>query len=239
MIPRTIHCCWFGGPKGALVAHCQASWRRMAPGWRVREWDLAALRTAFGTPTLPPTVEELAAAGDWAYVSDWARWRILTEFGGVYFDCDVELVGSLEGLDGFEWCADETHPLKGRTIAPGSGMGLGRGNALARRMAAALARPPARRALLSARLEEEFPELRERGNREVLGVRRLPPDWFSPVGADGRVRRTERTRGIHHYAMSWAPFRLRVARWLNWHRLGWVTAAALALRRTLGGGGAR
>ena len=35
-------------------------------------------------------------AKKWAFVSDYARFKILYEYGGVYFDTDVEILQSLD-----------------------------------------------------------------------------------------------------------------------------------------------
>ena len=38
MIPKVIHFIWLGGaPKPQVVLKCIESWRRMCPGWELRE----------------------------------------------------------------------------------------------------------------------------------------------------------------------------------------------------------
>lgn len=237
-MPRTIHCCWFGGPKTPLAERCLASWRRFAPGWEIREWNLDDLRRRFASPGFPPFVEAAIRRRAWAFVSDWARFRILAEEGGVYFDCDVELVATIDDLADSDWCATEIHPRAGVIAAPGSGIGLSRAHPVARRLAARyeaasafVARP------VSEWMEAEFPGLVAHSPDALGSVRLLPPDWFSPIDGSGALRRTDATRGIHHYAMSWAPVRLRFARWLCWHGLGTLASALVDLRRAVTGRG--
>lgn len=45
MIPKVIHCFWAQGPKTKLAEKCLASWRKYAPGWEIREWDLEKINT--------------------------------------------------------------------------------------------------------------------------------------------------------------------------------------------------
>lgn len=84
MVPKIIHCCWFGGPKTKLALRCRASWEKYAPDWEIREFQLPE--------SLPTFVVEAVRRKKWAVVSDWARMRALYDFGGVYLDYDVELV---------------------------------------------------------------------------------------------------------------------------------------------------
>ena len=94
MIPRIIHYCWFGKKK--LPKEFQGyidGWKKLCPDFEIREWneknlDINKSRYA----------REAYRAGKWAFVSDYARFRILYEYGGIYLDTDVELIKPLEEL---------------------------------------------------------------------------------------------------------------------------------------------
>ena len=215
MIPKVIHCCWFGGPKTRLAKRCVASWRRFAPDWTIREWgEEAASRL-----DPPQFAAEAMRSRKWAFAADWLRFAALHAEGGVYFDMDVELVAPLcaEG----EFVAGE-YMAGGKVTIGACAMALEKGSAVA---AAMLAHYRAARfetdRTVGERMEEVFAA-------EGASVPVLPPEAFCPIDMDGTMRRTERTVGIHHSAMSWCPLRRRVARWLSWH--GMRPLVELALR---------
>ena len=104
MIPKIIHYCWFGrGEKPELAKKCIASWRKSCPDFEIREWnegncDYLSI----------PFMAEAYAAKKYAFVSDVMRLIVLEQYGGVYFDTDVEVLRDItpllndEGFIGFE-----------------------------------------------------------------------------------------------------------------------------------------
>lgn len=113
MIPKTIHYCWFGGnKKPKLVEKCIQTWRKYLPDWEIREWNDANYdykRSSYA--------EAAYDAGKYAFVSDYARFDILKQYGGVYLDTDVEMVRPIpeEFLQYGIFCALEMDAM----IAPG------------------------------------------------------------------------------------------------------------------------
>lgn len=87
-IPKTIHYCWFGrNPKPSIVLKCIESWKKHLPDYEICEWNednYDYKKTTFS--------REAYSAKKWAFVSDYARFDILNEHGGIYFDTDVELL---------------------------------------------------------------------------------------------------------------------------------------------------
>ncbi|MDR1734735.1 MAG: glycosyl transferase [Oscillospiraceae bacterium] len=93
-IPRIIHYCWFGGnPLPRAYKRYLRGWKRLHPGWEIRRWD----ETNFDV-TQNRFCREAFEAKKWAFVSDYARLKVLYDFGGIYMDTDVEC---LKPLDGF------------------------------------------------------------------------------------------------------------------------------------------
>lgn len=77
MIPKTIHYCWFGGnPKPELVCRCIDSWRRFCPDYEIIEWN----ENNFDVNCIP-YVRDAYAAKKWAFVSDYARLKVVFERG--------------------------------------------------------------------------------------------------------------------------------------------------------------
>lgn len=93
-IPPIIHYCWFGReqmPK-EQAAYLQ-TWRRMCPDYTIMEWnelnyDLNVCRY----------VREAYETGNYAFVSDYVRMDVIYQYGGIYFDTDVELKKSMDWL---------------------------------------------------------------------------------------------------------------------------------------------
>ncbi len=219
MIPKIIHCCWFGGPKTALAKRCLASWRRIAPDWTIREFTLP--------PDLPGFVAGAIKAGKWAMVSDWARMRALYDEGGVYLDFDVELVRPLDDLLDREWCSTEYTTDGGTWLNPGGGIALEKGSAIAKAMLEAYATTP----FDPERQMMPFINERLAAASELHPLALLPPEVLSPIDCAGRMHRTDATRGIHHYSMSWAPWWRRALQWVSWHGGRPVIDAMLRARK--------
>jgi len=92
VIPRIIHYCWFGrGPKPADALKNIEGWRQLHPDFEIIEWNEANFDT-----NVCDYVREAYAQRKFAFVSDYARGLALWQKGGVYLDCDVELVGRLD-----------------------------------------------------------------------------------------------------------------------------------------------
>ena len=206
MIPKIIHCCWFGGPKTKLAERCMASWGKFAPGWEIREWN----RDSVAPLSPPPFAAEALAGGKWAFAADWLRFAALFAHGGVYLDCDVELVAPL--APGGEFIAGQWMPDGAVGLEPAV-MALERGSPVAEHMVEHFRSAPFDCSRTAG--ERLSGVLRE--SRLMLEV--LAPEVFCPIDVDGSMRQTERTVGIHRCAMSWCPLRRRVARWMSWHGL--------------------
>lgn len=87
MIPKIIHYCWFGGKeKPKDVELCIESWKKVMPDYLIMEWNEQNFRIADSNQY----VREAYACKKWAFVSDYVRLVALYEYGGLYFDTDVE-----------------------------------------------------------------------------------------------------------------------------------------------------
>lgn len=94
MIPKIINYCWFGGkPLPRLARRCIASWEEMCPDYEIKRWD----ESNFDVHQ-DPFVSSAYDAKAWAFVSDWARLKIISDNGGVYLDTDVRLLQNLDSL---------------------------------------------------------------------------------------------------------------------------------------------
>ncbi len=122
MIPKVIHYCWFGrNPKPEVIQKCIESWYKYLPDYEIKEWN----EDNFDVNSIPYT-RDAYAAKKWAFVSDYARLKIVYDNGGVYLDTDVLLHdNSIDQLSKYDcWLASEDV----RYIATGLGFGGGKSN---------------------------------------------------------------------------------------------------------------
>ena len=88
MIPKIVHYCWFGkGEKPDKVKECIQSWKDKLPDYQIIEWN----EDNFDVNALKYT-KDAHEAKKYAFVSDVARVKALYEYGGIYFDTDVEVL---------------------------------------------------------------------------------------------------------------------------------------------------
>jgi len=210
---KLIHCCWFSGEKKpALAEKCLASWRRFCPDWEIREWTIERLRDlaagSGGSGRLPQFVEDALKGRKWAFASDWARFAVVAAEGGFYLDLDVELVkpldALLEGGPFFALSADDPP-----WVDPGLGFAAETGD----EVCVAISRKYETMTFDgSCHLSQTCPAI---ANEVILRFperRLVPAAVFNPKGTcAGRVRLTEETVAIHHYAASWFNWKQKLA----------------------------
>lgn len=92
-IPKIIHYCWFGyAPKPYWAEKCINSWKKYCPDYKIIEWN----EDNFDISQCPLYVKQAYNAKKWAFVTDYARLKIVYEIGGIYMDTDVELKKNLD-----------------------------------------------------------------------------------------------------------------------------------------------
>lgn len=230
MIPKKIHYCWFGGkPVDKLGERCIASWRKFFPDYEIIQWnesnfDINCCQYA----------QEAHNAGKWAFVSDYARFKILYDQGGIYFDTDVEVIKSLDDiLDRGNFMGCERSPADGKNdiaVAPGLGMAMIPGMSIAKELledyesSTFLKENGAYDQMtIVHRTTKHLQTHGLKNSSEIQMIAELniyPHDYFCPMDLDtGKINITQNTRAIHHYAASWVSktdlFRGRVYKLLS------------------------
>jgi len=206
-IPKIIHYCWFGGnPKSELILSCLESWKRFFPEYEIREWNESNYdvnKCAF--------VKEAYERGRWAFVSDYVRFDVLEQFGGIYFDTDVEVLREFpEELTGFEAF---TGVESGMYVSPGLVLAARPHFPIVREMLELYEKThfiadgqehPVTVNLRFTGLLEDKGYVRNGQYQEIEGLRVYPAEVFA--GFDTEVMEpdiTENTLCMHHYASSW------------------------------------
>ena len=106
MISKKIHYCWFGGTElPPLAEACLNTWKKLLPEYELIRWDES------NSPN-NDFIKHHLERGNWAFVSDYVRLHALFEYGGIYFDTDIEVVKAFDALldnDGFVAYEDGKH----------------------------------------------------------------------------------------------------------------------------------
>ena len=204
MIPKKIHYCWFGwNPKPALFQRCIASWKKYCPDYEIIEWNEENFDL-----NCCDYVREAYDAKKWAFVTDYARLKIVHDQGGIYLDTDVEVVRSLDDLlgdDAFFGLEDTG------SIATGLGFGAEAGNPVVEAMlqdydGVHFRKPDGSYDLTTCPIRNtaSIAHLLPEEIREVTCIPSAviyPPEWFCPLSADGsQMRKTSNTHSIHWYS---------------------------------------
>ena len=92
MIPKIIHYCWFGpNDFPELEKKCMESWKKMESEYKFMFWN----EDTFDVNSVS-YVKEAYKKGKYACVSEYVRMYALYNYGGIYFDTDVEVVGAID-----------------------------------------------------------------------------------------------------------------------------------------------
>lgn len=215
MIPKVIHYCWFGrNPLPESAVKCIDSWKKFCPGYQIKKWN----EDNFDVNIIPYT-KDAYQAGKYAFVSDYARFWVLYNNGGIYFDVDVEVIKPIDDLveKGPIW-AFEIDGNKGKKPSLAGGLCL-----------ASEKENPYYGIILEEYLHMSFYDktgsissftmnplitrifiekgLKGNGTvEEIDGNYFYPAEYFNPLEpVTGRLKKTANTRSIHWYMASWLP----------------------------------
>lgn len=216
-IPKIIHYCWFGkNPLPNTAIKCIESWKKFFPDYEIKEWN----EDNFDVNVIPYTAQAYAAK-KYAFVSDYARFWILYNYGGLYFDTDVEVIRPMDDIVSkgpFMGCekpyVEGVKPNK-LGVAPGLGLGINAGLGLIKEILDEYETfcfiNTDGSLNLTTIVEYTTNILCKHGLKNtpeiqlVAGCYIYPSDYFSPKNVDTReLAITENTRSIHHYDASWA-----------------------------------
>ena len=206
-IPKIIHYCWFGkNPLPELAQKCIASWRKFLPDYEIKEWN----EDNYDVRKIP-YISQAYDVKKYAFVSDYARFDILYQHGGLYFDTDVEVIKPLDEIL-------KRGAFAGVESAGALNAGLG--------LASPAASPIYKEILDSyrncsfikddgsmdlttvvTRVSDIFKKHGFTDKNEVQKVEDItvyPSEYFCPVNpSTGELKITENTCTIHHYAATW------------------------------------
>lgn len=213
MIPKVIHYCWFGRkPLPRSAKKCIKSWKRFFPDFEIKEWN----EDNFDIDIIPYT-RDAYNAKKYAFVSDYARMWILYNYGGIYFDTDVEIIKPMHNIlntGAFMGC--EINGGNGNiAVNPGLGVAIAPGNEVYSEILRVYSTLSFKRengdintyAIVNITTDT----LKKYGLKDIAGLQQIqdisvyPAEYFNPMDSiTGRVRITSNSCSIHHYMNSWA-----------------------------------
>lgn len=215
MIPKIIHYCWFGGkPIPSEYMQYIESWKKFLPNYEIRRWD----ESNYDVHCIPFS-SEAYNVGKYAYVSDYARLRILYEHGGIYFDTDVEVIKPLDDIIengpfmGFEK-SSTTNCCEMLNVNVGLGFSVEPGNSIIREVLDFYENhhyiyPDGHMEQITiVKIVTEV--LKRHGLHDsdiptnIDGITVYPWDYFCPYEPlSNKLVITQNTRTIHHFSASW------------------------------------
>lgn len=216
MIPKIIHYCWFGkNPLPELAIKCIESWKKYLPDYEIKEWN----EDNFDVNIVPYTAEAYKAK-KYAFVSDYARFWILYNYGGLYFDTDVEVIKNMDDIIakgafmGCELCPDKINGGLKLAIAPGLGLGVEPGIEFYKKIIDSYQKKHLFNlnglitetvvGIVTRLFVESKADINLKHICTVEGITIYPVDYFCPIIAyTGEKNVTDNTRSIHHYTATW------------------------------------
>lgn len=211
MIPRKIHYCWFGrNPLPEEAMKCITSWRKFLPDYEIIQWN----EDNFDVSAVQYTAQAYDAK-KYAFVSDYARFKILYEHGGLYFDTDVEIIRPLDDIiaNGAFMGIEKSLATSGGGgwIGVNAGLGLGaeRGMPIYKKIlefyncrsflnetSTVVTNVTQLLALEGLQNQNEM--------QSVEGITIYPAEYFCPMDSiTGIIEVAPSTVSIHHYSCSW------------------------------------
>jgi hypothetical protein len=220
MIPKVINYCWFGGKEHPqTLKNCILSWMKYCPDYKIVEWNESNFDISLLKYTRQAYDEKM-----WAFVSDYARLKVLFDYGGVYVDTDVEILRNIDDLL-------NNKAFMGFQDDLGVNTGLICGSIPNLAIIGELAREYETLEFLNTngdynitscveyqtQILEKHGLVKENIMQLVEGIKIYPTEYFCPFNIfTGKLNITELTYSLHKFEGSWASESGRHGNQLKW-----------------------
>lgn len=216
-IPKIIHYCWVGkAPKPESVQYCINSWKKYCPDYKIIEWNEENYDFSKNQ-----YMKEAYESKKWGFVPDYARLDIIYNYGGIYFDTDVELVSNIDMLlendafMGFENTGDGEI-----FVNCGHGFGASKGNEIIKKERdeyenvhfinkdGTLNMLPSPH--YTTKVLCEYGLIRKNTDQNINNIKIFASDVLCPKNfRTGKIHKTKRTLSIHHFTASWLDEKIK------------------------------
>lgn len=183
------------------------------PDYEIIEWN----EENFDVNIIPYT-KDAYKAGKYAFVSDFARFWIIYNYGGVYFDTDVEVIRPMDDiLERGPYMGFERDPKKNvdGLVNPGLGFAADKGNTIIKKIIdyyETLAftvnpetlKPTETIVQHTTKVLTENGLKKDSGTQNISGLYVYPTEYFAPIHfVSKKLHITRHTHTIHRYMASW------------------------------------
>lgn len=94
MIPKIIHYCWMSDdPFPENIRKCMDSWKEKLPDYKFMLWNYDTFKRGKSS-----YVDSAFNSKKYAFCADYIRLYALYNYGGIYLDCDVEVLKPFDNL---------------------------------------------------------------------------------------------------------------------------------------------
>lgn len=223
---KIIHYCWFGGKsKPRQLKKYMKTWKKYLPDYKFMEWNEQNFDV-----NMTEFSKEAYKNKKWAFVSDVARLYALKEYGGIYFDTDIEVTKSLEHIlnDGIWFGRENNNYLATAMIGVKEKQNVHIIN-LFEMYKNAKFNLEDMYSITGPKLITNYCRklgLKDGDNCQVLedDVHIYAKDYFNPKSYDGNNETfTDNTCIIHHFDATWTGLEEKIAIWLVRRKLGFLS----------------
>lgn len=234
MIPKIIHYCWIGQKTiPPSLQKCIDSWHRVMPDYEIKFWNES--NYDFQKNTFMANAYK--QKGGYGFVPDYARLDVIYNYGGIYFDTDVEVLRPFD--DFLKYPAFFGFESK-HFINLGHGFGAEKGNEVIRELMLPYENMELKvsdEILKQASLYVNLPirqweakglpispflqtqclinkyGLKQNNERQSLnGAEIFPSSYFAPKNVLNLPAKTDKAYSVHWYSATWSP---------TWPKIKW------------------
>ena len=224
---KKIHYCWFGGkPLSELTKKCITSWKKYLPNFEIIEWNEKNFDINCSL-----FVKQAYEQKKWAFVSDYVRFKVLKDEGGLYLDTDMEITQDISKMLENElfFGVEDSKLINGAIIWSKNSSNKHISNLLR------IYDQTEKFNATGDIFEQSIPRIitkyfNDLGfNKEKDEIQNIdnviiyPREYFYPISYDYKNNIfTEKTHGIHHFSATWTSTGEKIKRWSKIHNFKFI-----------------
>ncbi len=220
MIPKIIHYCWLSNDKFPLqIQKCIDTWQKILPDYEFKLWDTNALNLENFI-----WVKQAFEAKKYAFAADFIRLYAVYNYGGIYLDCDIEVLKNFNNLLHLPYFVGS----EGNNTIEAGVFGATKGNLWIKNcleyyndktfvnpdgtfntetLPSIMIEQVSKTRTIATKSKDEILQLLKNGDSKT-DLYLFSKEYFCAKNlGSGQLENTPETYCIHHFAMSWIPFK--------------------------------